>query len=212
MQTRSELYEILNYHSFERSWMNYFQRTKRYDFMSDARLGNPHCWLDSEPNGRAFVNARLTAKNPERQHNENRRQRRDDRACDCGGKRPANDTGRNRTTTHPATRRKCSPNCTNPHTTATRCLSYRTTHSYLPRSSQPDSSAGTHRYSLQSRSNLPVRFQSLPPFRSNYQLQAAGPPSAPLIKPYLGVFLFRRISAFRINPTATLHSWSVGSL
>src|SRR5271166_870393 len=124
----------------------------------------------------------LTAKNPERQHNENRRQRRDDRACDCGGKRQANDTGRNRTTTHRATRGKCSMNCTNPHTTATRCLPYRTTHSYLPRSSQPDSSAGTHRYSLRSRSSLAVRFQSLLPLRNNYRLRAAAATSCPTDK------------------------------
>jgi hypothetical protein len=32
---------------------------------------------------------------------------------------------------------------------------------------------GTHRNNLRSRSSLPVRFQSLPPLRSSYQLQVA---------------------------------------
>ena len=51
--------------------------------------------------------------------------------------------------------------------------SHHTIHTYLAGSSPLGSSEGTHRYNLRSRSSLSVRFQSLPPLRSSYQLQGA---------------------------------------
>src|ERR1700730_17293916 len=92
----------------------------------------------------------------------------------------AESRGGHGSTTRRATHGIYSPNCTNPRTTATRCLPYYTTHSYLPRSSRPDSSAGTHLYTLGSRDSLPVRFQSSPPLRSNYQIQTAAATSYPI--------------------------------
>src|SRR3984893_10025174 len=94
----------------------------------------------------------------------------------------AESRGSHGSTTHRATHGIYSPNCTNPRTTATRCLPYYTTHSYLPRSTQRDSCAGTHRYNFGSRSSLPVRFQILPPLRSNYQIQTAAATSYPMDK------------------------------
>src|ERR1700720_4209062 len=98
-----------------------------------------------------------------------------------------------------------SPNCTNPRTTATRCLPYYTTHSYLPRSSRPDSSADTHRYNLGSRDSLPVRFQSSPPLRCNCQIQTAAATSYPMDK---GLSWNSSLPAyFRVqNPIPLLHS------
>src|SRR5438132_9704519 len=94
----------------------------------------------------------------------------------------AESRGSHGSTTHRATHGIYSPNCTNPRTTATRCLPYYTTHSYLPRSSRPDSSGGTHRYNLGSRASLPVRFQSSPPLPSNYQTQTPAATSYPMDK------------------------------
>jgi hypothetical protein len=74
---------------------------------------------------------------------------------------------------HRATPEKLSQDCTNLHSIARRCPPYHTIHTYLAGSSPPGSSAGTHRNNLRSRSSLPVRFQSLPPLRSSYQLQVA---------------------------------------
>src|ERR1700680_4587945 len=112
---------------------------------------------------------------------------------------------RHGSTTHRATLGIYSPNCTNPRTTATRYLPYYTTHSYLPRSSRPDSSAGTHRYNLGSRASLSVRFQSSPPLRSNYQIQTAAATSYPMDK---GLSWSSSLPAyFRVqNPIPLLHS------
>ena len=53
---------------------------------------------------------------------------------------------------------------------------------HLAGSSPPGSSEGTHRNNLRSRSSLPVRFQSLPPLRSSYQLQVAAATLYPMDK------------------------------
>src|ERR1700722_3267938 len=74
---------------------------------------------------------------------------------------------------HRATHEKLSPDCTNLHSIARRCPPYHTIHTYLAGNSPLGSSEGTHRNNLRSRSSLPVGFQSLPPFRSSYQLQVA---------------------------------------
>src|ERR1700732_3601280 len=113
--------------------------------------------------------------------------------------------GSHGSTTHRATNGIYSPNYTNPHTTATRCLPYYATHSYLPRSTRRDSSAGTHRYNLGSRASLPARFQPPPPLRSNYQIQTAAATSYPMDKGLSwSSFL---LAYFQVqNPIPLLHS------
>src|SRR5271166_4759034 len=178
--------------------MNYFQKNKEIGFSYDwAKIASVTCTDRSKPALPRRIPSDNTTKTGVSAATIGR--------VIAAVRGQQNDTGRNRTTTHRATRGKCSPNCTNPHTTATHCLSYRTTHSYLPRSSQPDSSAGTHRYSLRSRPSLAVRFQSLPPLRNNYRLRAAAATSCPTDKALSWSFSLRAYSRVQ-NPIRLLRS------